>query len=298
MKRIILTGDDFGLAIPVNEAIIEAHCAGTLTTASLIVSGEAAADAVARAKQIPSLKVGLHLVLVEGRPVLPPSDVPDLVNSHGEFHSNLTAAGFRFFFRPGVRKQLEAEIRAQFDAFRSTDLQLDHVNAHNHMHLHPTVLGMVLRIGREYGIKAIRLPNEPPFLSLRASKDAWLSKVAMWLYLAPWMRLMRNRARRAGVLCNDFVFGISHSGAMSAALVRRCLERLPEGVTELYFHPATRRCPEIDRSMPTYDHEGEYMILTSGAIKTALDLAGVDKIAFCDLYEPVDEKQGSLAARS
>ena len=196
MRRIILTGDDFGLAVPVNEAIIEAHRAGTLTTASLMVTGEAAADAVTRARQTPSLRVGLHLVLVEGRPALPPSEVPDLVDSRGEFHSKLTAAGFRFFFRPGVRKQLGAEIRAQFSAFRSTGLQLDHVNAHNHMHLHPTVFGLVLRIGREFGMKAVRLPNEPPFLALRASRDAWFSKVAMWLYLAPWLRLMKNRARR------------------------------------------------------------------------------------------------------
>ena len=283
MKRIILTGDDFGLAVPVNEAIIEAHRAGTLTTASLMVTGAAAADAVARASQTPSLRVGLHLVLVEGRPVLSPSAVPALVNSHGEFHTNLTAAGFRFFFRPGARKQLAAEIRAQFEAFRSTGLPLDHVNAHNHMHLHPTVLGLALRIGREYRIRAIRLPNEPPFLSVRDREDAWFSKIAKWLFLAPWMRLMKTRARRAGVQSNDFVFGMSNSGSMSAALVERCLERLPEGVTEFYFHPATRRCPEIDRSMPTYDHEGEYRALTSKALRTALDATGVERIAFCDL---------------
>lgn len=299
MRRIILTGDDFGLAVPVNEAIIEAHRAGTLTAASLIVSGDAAADAVARARQTPSLKVGLHLTLVEGRPVLPPSAVPGLVDSRGEFHTNLTAAGFRFFFRPAVRRQLDAEIRAQFNAFRSTGLPLDHVNAHNHMHLHPTVLGFLLRIGREYGIKAIRLPYEPPFLSMPDSRGAWFAKMAMWLYLAPWMALMRSRARRAGVRYNNFVLGMSNSGAMSAALVGRCLERLPEGVTELYFHPATRRCPEIDRSMPTYDHEGEYMALTSDALKAALDAAGVERIAFCDLHEPaVKTERDNVATRS
>ena len=284
MKRIILTGDDFGLAVPVNEAIIEAHRAGTLTAASLIVSGQAVEDAVERAKRTPSLKIGLHLTLVEGRPVLQPSVVPALVDARGELHANLTAAGFRFFFRPGVRKQLEAEIRAQFNAFQSTGLSLDHVNAHNHMHLHPTVLGLMLRIGREYGIRAIRLPYEPPFFSEHDSMGACVSRLAMRLYLAPWMRLMRRRARKADVRFNDFVFGISNSGAMSATVVERCLKRLPEGVTELYFHPATRRCPEIDRFMPAYDHQGEYMALTSEALKAALAAAGAERIAFCDLH--------------
>ncbi len=285
MKRIILTGDDFGLAVPVNEAIVEAHRAGTLTAASLIVSGSAADDAVERAKQTPTLKVGLHLTLVEGHPVLLASVVPSLVDEQGEFHTGLTAAGFRFFFRPGVRKQLAAEIRAQFSAFQSTGLRLDHVNAHNHLHLHPTVLGLMLRIGQEYGIRAIRLPYEPPFFSEINSRDALFSRFAMRLYLAPWMRLMRRRARKAGVRFNDFVFGISNSGAMSVPVVERCLKRLPEGVTELYFHPATRRCPEIDRFMPAYDHEGEYMALTSEALKTALEASGAERIGFCDLHE-------------
>jgi len=294
MKRIILTGDDFGLAVPLNEAIVEAHCAGGLTAASLMVTGEAAADAVARAKRTPSLKIGLHLVLVEGRPALPPSTVPDLVDSRGEFPTNLTAAGFRFFFRPAVRRQLAAEIRAQFEAFRRTGLQLDHVNAHNHMHLHPTVFRLILQTGGEFGMKAVRLPNEPPMLSLRASRRAWFSKIAMWLYVAPWLRLMKHRVRRAGLVCNDFVFGISHSGVMSADPVLRILKRLPEGTTELYFHPATRRCPEIDRTMPDYDHEGEYRFLTSAAMKTALELAGAQRIAFRDLLERMPAEQVSF----
>ena len=148
MKRLIVTGDDFGLAGPVNEAIAEAHRRGILTTASLMVSGAAAKDAVERARALPSLRVGLHVVVVEGRPVLPPDEVPDLVDRSGVFSTRLTRAGFNFFFRPDVRRQLEREIRAQFEAFVKTRLRLDHVNAHNHMHLHPTILSIVLKLGR------------------------------------------------------------------------------------------------------------------------------------------------------
>jgi chitin disaccharide deacetylase len=283
VKRVILTGDDFGLATAVNEAVTEAHRSGILTVASLMIGGCAARDAVERARSMPSLRVGMHLVLVEGNPVLPPAKVPDLVNTRGEFSTNLLLAGVNFFFRPGIRGQLEAEIRAQFEAFFKTGLPMDHVNAHNHLHLHPTILGLLLKVGREYGLTAVRLPYEPPVRSWRASGKSLSGKVATWAFLSPWTCLMRRRLRRARVRFNDFVFGMADSGTMTAGLVRRFLQRLPDGVTEIYFHPATRRCPEIDRNMPDYRHEEEFRALTDKSVIDALRAAGAQRISFSDL---------------
>src|SRR5512146_671309 len=96
LSRVIVTGDDFGLSVPVNAAIEEAHARGILTTASLMVGGAAAADAVARARRLPSLSVGLHLVVTRGRPVLPPAEVPALVDREGRFPEGLAGAGFRY----------------------------------------------------------------------------------------------------------------------------------------------------------------------------------------------------------
>ncbi len=93
---------------------------------------------------------------------------------------------------------------------------------------------------------------------------------------------MRYRLRQAGVCFNDFVFGMNDSGAMTEGLVLRLLRQLPEGVTELYFHPATRRCPEIDRSMAGYRHEEEYKALTSHAVIDAFNASGAKRIAFRD----------------
>ena len=240
-RRLIVTADDFGLAVPVNEAVELAHREGVLSCASLMVGAVAAGDAVERARRLPRLRVGLHLVLVEGRPVLPPERVPDLVGADGEFRTDLVGAGVRFFFRPGVRAQLEAEIRAQFEAFRDTGLRLDHADAHNHLHLHPTVAGLLLRVGREFGLDAVRLPYEPPGASARAARAGPLGRRAGALALAPWMGLLRCRLRRARIKFNDFVFGLHDSGRMVEPLVLRQLEELPEGVTEMYFHVATGR---------------------------------------------------------
>jgi hopanoid biosynthesis associated protein HpnK len=283
LKKLILTGDDFGLAPAVNEAIVEAHRKGSLTAASLMVGADFARDAVERARQNPSLRVGLHLALVEGRSVLAPRHIPDLVDSAGVFSTHLARSGFKFFFYPGIRRQLEAEICAQFEAFRETGLELDHVNAHNHMHLHPTVLRLILKVGRDYGLKAVRLPNEPPVRAWRASKKSLELRLASWLFLCPWMSLMRYLLRQAGVRYNDFLFGMTDCGSMTLNLALEFLQNLPSGVTEFCFHPATRRCMEIDRTMPHYRHEDEFRALTSDLLIEALRTANVQKIAFSDI---------------
>jgi chitin disaccharide deacetylase len=122
MKQLIITADDYGAAPEVNEAVERAHQDGVLTAASLMVSGAAAADAVARARSLPGLRVGLHLVLVDGRPILPAKSVPDLVDARGNFRNDMARAGAAMFFRSKVKAQAAAEIEAQFQAFAATGL--------------------------------------------------------------------------------------------------------------------------------------------------------------------------------
>jgi hopanoid biosynthesis associated protein HpnK len=285
VKQLVLTGDDFGLDVPVDEAVEEAHCRGVLTSASLMVGAEATADAVERARRLPGLRVGLHVVLVEGRPVLPPSAVPDLVDGRGEFSTRLVRSGFRFFFLRRVRRQMEAEIRAQFRAFRDTGLPLDHADAHNHMHVHPTVLGLVLGVGREFGLRAVRLPAEPALPSWRAAGSGLAARVAPAILLSPLLASMRVRMRRAGVRFNDHLFGMRDSGRMGEGLVLRQLRELPEGVSEMHFHAATRFSPVLERTMPGYRHQAELAALLSPAVRSAIAASGARRAAFSDLGE-------------
>ena len=204
-----------------------------------MVAAPATQDALERARRLPNLAVGLHVVLVNGRPALPLDEVPDLIDENGEFLIDLVRAGFRFFFRPGVRRQLEAEIRAQFERFAATGLPLDHVDAQCHMHVHPTIFRLILKVGREYGMRAIRIPREPFGLSYRAAGDRWRARLGNTLLTEPWLALMRARARGDGVACNDFAFGVNDPGAMTEPRVLRLIGGLPDGVTEIFFHPAT-----------------------------------------------------------
>ena len=250
----------------VNEAVEQAHRDGILSTASLMVAGAAAADAVERARRLPGLHVGLHLVVIEGPAVLAPSVIPDLVGADGQFPSDQAGLGVRYFFSPTVRRQLRAEIAAQFHAFAATGLRLDHANAHKHMHLHPIVGRMLLEEGCTHGLPAIRVPAEPP--GTMAALGAAASLGDRMLYR--WTRLLRRQARRAGVRTNDHVFGLAWTGHMTAARVLRLAAALPPGLSEIYFHPAMRADGVITRLMPAYEHRAELQTLLDPAVAAAL----------------------------
>jgi hopanoid biosynthesis associated protein HpnK len=255
-RLCIITADDFGLHAAVNEAVETAHRAGVLTAASLMVGAAAAQDAAQRARALPGLRVGLHLTLSDGRAVLPRQQIPDLVDADNRFHDNMVSAGWRFFALPRVRAQLAAEIRAQFARFAQLGLRLDHLDGHQHFHLHPTVLALALRIGREFGLRAVRVPAEPNHTATRL--------------LLPWLTLMRLRLQRAGMACNDQLFGLAHSGAMDEARLLQILAALPPGVTEIYLHPATLSGSAVAPSMPHYRHHDELGALLSPAVRGAL----------------------------
>ena len=270
MRRVIVSADDFGLSEEVNEAVEQAHTRGLLGTASLMVGGPAAADAIARAHRLPGLHVGLHLVVIEGDAVLPPDRIPLLVGPDGWFPSDQLALGRRYFFRPDVRRQLADEIAAQFEAFAATGLPLDHANAHKHMHLHPTVGRLLIEAGRRHGLRALRVPSEPA-AALRAAgtRDTWPAAM-----LRAWTRLLRQQARRAGLVTNDACFGLAWSGRMTSERVQALAAHLPEGLSEIYFHPATSHGTEIGRLMPDYRHRAEFEALCDPDLRAALDRSG------------------------
>jgi len=266
MRKLIVTADDFGASVAVNDAVEQAHRQGILTCASLMVAGEAAADAVARAKAMPTLGVGLHLVLVDGRPMLPIAAVPDLVDQDGRFRNDMVRTGIDFL-RPRVRRQLEAEIAAQFAAFAATGLPLDHINAHKHFHLHPTIASLILRIGRRHGMRAARAPIEPR-ATLRKIEPVDGFDVAL-----PWAKLVRRRLRRAGLAVPDQVFGLAWSGALNKDRLCGLLKHLPDGLTEIYAHPATAPYPG---SAPGYAYADELAALTD---PLARDLIKRERVA-------------------
>ncbi|HEX4180837.1 MAG TPA: hopanoid biosynthesis-associated protein HpnK [Caulobacteraceae bacterium] len=274
-KGLIVTADDFGLAEPVNEAVEMAHARGVLTCASLMVAGRAVADAVKRARKSPDLKIGLHVVLVEGRPVLPPGVVPDLVTADGRFRADMASAGVDMFFKAHVRRQLMAEVSAQFEAYAATGLPLDHATAHKHFHLHPTIAGAIITAGRRFGLKAVRVPVEPR-ATLRAAEPGYRPGPAM--ITGPWSHFVRRRFKKAGLYMPDWVFGLRWSGAMTEARLEGVLNNLPGGVSEIYLHPATR--DDFEDAAPGYRYAEELAGLCASGV--ALAAGSVRRGGFSD----------------
>jgi chitin disaccharide deacetylase len=270
-KQLIVCADDFGRDVAVNKAVEAAHRGRILTVASLMVGAPAAADAVARAKRLPGLGVGLHLVLTDGVPTLPAAEVPGLVGADGSFDPNMVRAGFRFAFSAAARRQLAAEIRAQFEAFRQTGLALDHVNAHKHFHLHPAIARLVVEIGRHYGMRAVRWPYEPA-AALRAASPGSRYREPVW---SPVLASLRRRIDRAGLARNDQVFGIAWSGAMSEERLLALLTHLPGGISEIYAHPAV-----ADGPVPGYRHADELAALVSPLVRERVAELGISLVSY------------------
>jgi hopanoid biosynthesis associated protein HpnK len=218
---LVITADDFGLSPEVNEAVERAHRDGVLSAASLMVSGAAAREAVEIARKLPSLRVGLHLVLIEGRPTLRPQQIPDLVTPAGMLRADMVRLAFELAGKPEMRRQLKREIAAQFAAFARTGLPLDHVNAHKHFHMHPIIAAQVIEVGRHFGMRALRVPREPGHA------------------MAPGCAVLLAQARRASLVTPDAVLGLRWTGQMTREHMLAAIDKAPAGLVEIYAHPAT-----------------------------------------------------------
>jgi chitin disaccharide deacetylase len=276
LRGLIITADDFGAAPEVNEAVEIAHRHGILTAASLMVSAPASADAVMRARRMPSLRVGLHLVLVEGRPMLSTGAVSLLVDKSGAFRSDMASLGCLLACSSRARRQLAAEITAQFEAFHATGLMLDHCNAHKHLHLHPVVAELLLTIGARFGLRAARVPLEERCL---ISKIEPKSRRPIPSLIVPFVVLLRRRVRAAGLYTTDRVFGLEWSGQMTKYRLLEVIRALPSGASEIYLHPATG---PYAGDAPGYRYRDELAALIDPEVVAACRNRFIKRGGFCD----------------
>jgi hopanoid biosynthesis associated protein HpnK len=236
--RLIVNADDFGVSEEVNEAVIRAFKEGVLTSTSLMVTGGAFAQAVRLAKENPGLAVGIHLVTVVGRSVLPSLEIPTLVDDQGNFSNNPTEAGLKYFFLPRARRELRREIAAQFEKFRSTGLPLSHIDGHLHLHAHPVIFNAALEQGERCGVRRMRVPVEERGLVLAYDRKNYLQKTIHTLLFGGLGRYMKGKLRARGFTFPERVYGNLQSGRMSERYFLYALDNLGSETSEIYFHPA------------------------------------------------------------
>ncbi len=235
---LIVNADDFGRSPEVNAAVLAAHRRGILTSASLMVAGDAADEAIAMARATPTLAVGLHLVLVAGRAASPPAEIPHLVDAAGRFAASPLGAGLRLA-KPAARREVEREIAAQLDRFAATGLPLSHVDGHLHLHTHPAVLDLLLPLAARHGARGLRLPRDPLLPALAWDRGRPFEKMGWALAFGCLSRRGARRARASGLAIPARTYGLMQTGAMTEAYLLHLLARLgpSDGSTEIYLHP-------------------------------------------------------------
>src|SRR5262249_41775989 len=195
-------------------------------------------EAIDLARQNPRLAVGLHLVTVCGKSVLPPHQVPHLSDSSGRFRDNPVKAGLVYQFSKAARRELALEIRAQLEMFRSTGLELSHVDGHLHMHSHPVIMRIVVELAREFGIRTIRIPREELGAELRIDRSRVISK-AIWSGIFNQLARYEGRMlRRAGIGFADRVYGLLSSGEITEHYLLQLIPRMEGNLVEFYCHPS------------------------------------------------------------
>ncbi len=234
---LIINADDFGASASVNAAVEQAHREGTLTSASLMLTEQAADEAVAIARRNPGLAVGLHLTLTSGMSI-GRGTAPALVDSSGRFDSNPIRAALKYDFDPQARRQLAIEIEAQFSAFAATGLPLSHVDGHQNLHAHPAVLPAVIELAIQHGACGIRVPGEPLTTALRAGGSRSLYKLTTALGHAYLASGCRRLLRGTGLTSCEVCIGAMMSGRMTVDYTIGALSSVRARTAEVYFHPA------------------------------------------------------------
>ena len=285
-RRLVVTADDFGAAPEVNVAVVRAHRDGILTSTSLMVTGDAVEEAAQLARETPTLAVGLHLVLAQGRPAALPAEIPDLVGADGAFRRAPINTGIRYAWQHLLgtgRAQLRREIEAQLAAFTATGLRLAHLDGHLNMHLHPMVLPILLELAPRYGIRAMRLLREDLGAALRYDRSHFPRKLAEGVVFHALAAYAAPRLRAAGIATADRVYGMHQTGHVDERYLLALVAALPPGLNEVYCHPAEGVAPAMAPYQQGYDHAGELAALTSARVLEAVRAGGVRLVSHAQL---------------
>ncbi|HSZ56097.1 MAG TPA: ChbG/HpnK family deacetylase [Tepidisphaeraceae bacterium] len=251
--KLIVNGDDFGRSQQINRAIERAHRDGVLNSASLMVAGATAVDAIEIARRNPNLSIGLHLVVVDGPTVL-----------GAPFANRPVRLGLRYQLNQTARQALSREIEAQFETFARSGLPMAHIDGHQHMHMHPAVFDLIVPLAEKFGAQRVRIVRDDLPLALRGNRRRVVSKVASAMVFASLSRRCFRCIRGTSLWSCDRTYGFFQSGTMDEPYVLSVLGQV-KPPAEIYFHPTEGE--RIDSLGP---NPTDLRTLLSARIRTAV----------------------------
>ena len=246
-RQLIVTADDVGLHPGMTAGAIRAHRDGIVTACSIVANGAAVENAVDRLRETPSLEVGIHLALVEERPL-----------TALRFPRKFTSFVPLYLARRIPIGAIERELRAQIEKVLATGLTVTHLNGHQHLHILPRLFALVKRLAGEYGIGYVRIVNDHGSPSRALAMSA--------------VNFLGRRARNAG-LTNDRTIGVAQAGHLRDVVP--LLDHVRD-VTELVTHPGV--------AVRGYDHWGyewddETRALCDPHLRSELEARGIELVA-------------------
>lgn len=273
MIQLIVNADDFGQTRGINAGIIRAHREGILTSATLMANGPAFENAVQLARKNPDLGVGVHLNLVEGRPLSPPGEVASLLDSNGAFVSKYRLIG-RYIFRGLQLAELRKELAAQIKRVTDCGIVPTHVDSHKHIHAFPPFFRVVLKVLRDFGIGAVRLPLDRFRLRNALACPRGLPRtIALNAASHCSRRILRASS---SITTTDHFAGTLRTGQVNGDWLSEFIRRLPTGTTELMVHPG--QCDDELQNTSTRltaERETELHGLTQPGVALAVKTTGV-----------------------
>ena len=278
MIRLVLNADDLGLTAPLSDAIVRLRAAGLVTDTSLLTCGEAFEDAARGLLANGLATTGVHLCVVGGeRPVSSPSEVPSLLRG-GKFRSGwpsvaAAASAGRIKVRD-VEHEWEAQIARAFEA----GLRVTHLDSHQHLHLLPTFLPVVIRLARRFGVAFVRAPG--PFSAGAARGPAGLGAAGKARLLSAFGDRARRMLRTVGLPDPPVAIGIAEAGQMTLPRWTALLASLAGGTYEAVLHPGTGAGGTGARYRWGYRWDEEAEALASGELRTLFTRTGVEKVSF------------------
>ena len=287
MKSLILNADDFGMTRGVNEGIIRAHREGILTSTTLMANGPAFDDAVQLSATNPKLGVGCHLVLVGGKCVARREDVASLADGDGNLPESLPKFVAKLSSGMIPAKEIEQELRAQIEKIQAAGISPTHLDTHKHTHAHPRVMESLARIAKEFGFRRVRKPVENLHDSWQTMK-ADEKGISMQIVAAGAVRAVGPRflaiARKYGLLFPDHFLGLAVTGQVSSAALRRMVDNLDEGSTEIMLHPGICDADLVSSGTRLREQrETELDALLDPGVRSALHERGVRLISYREL---------------
>jgi len=267
--NLIVNADDFGLCEAVNRGIAIAHDRGIVTSASLLATGDAIDHAVQLARARPRLDLGIHLSLIQTRPVSPAERIPSLIGEDRRLHQDWRAFLSRYLRKRVRETEIEFELRAQIEKALATGLSFSHLDSHQHIHMLPRVLPIVVRLADHYGIGAVRCPNER-----RAAGRPRSRRLAQLLALRAACGLSRPLLARNGLLVPDEFHGFTDAGHWRSDSLADTIFNLESGLTEIGCHPGDDDAVDAELGWG-YRWEQELAALISPEAAAAISQSGV-----------------------